>query len=74
MKNDYTDGLAFKAINLAFKYLSTTYKSNEKLREEIHNTSTNVGMTFMDAFLGINHVLAHISRDQNFTFHIDILT
>ena len=62
MANDYTDGLAMQAIDLVFEYLKRAYDngSEDKLaREKMHNASCIAGMAFTNAFLGLNHSMAH---------------
>ncbi len=62
LASDYTDGLALQAIDLVFDYLPRAYElgaSDEEARERMHNASTIAGMAFTNAFLGINHSLAH---------------
>jgi acetaldehyde dehydrogenase/alcohol dehydrogenase len=61
LASDYTNGLAIKAIELVFKYLRRSYASAEDsvAREKMHNASCIAGMAFTNAFLGINHSLAH---------------
>ena len=62
LANDFTDGLALQAIKLVFQYLERSYKygaSDPEAREHMHNASTIAGMAFSNAFLGINHSMAH---------------
>lgn len=62
MANDYTDALSEKAAKLVFDYLKRSYDNGEndpEAREKMHNASTIAGMAFSNAFLGLNHSMAH---------------
>ncbi len=60
LANDFTDGLALQAIKLVFEHLERSVKEKDaEAREKMHNASTIAGMAFANAFLGMNHSLAH---------------
>ena len=61
MASDYTDGLAEKAVELVLGNLKEAYTngSNAHAREKMHNASCIAGMAFSNAFLGLNHSIAH---------------
>ena len=62
LANDFTDGLAIQAIKMVFEYLERSYKNganDPEAREKMHNASCLAGMAFANAFLGMNHSMAH---------------
>ena len=62
MASDYTDGLALQAIGMVFDYLPRAYEKgseDKEAREKMHNASCIAGMAFTNAFLGLNHSMAH---------------
>ena len=61
MASDYTDSLALKAGSLVFNYLARAYDNPDDLeaRDHMANASCLAGMAFANAFLGVNHSMAH---------------
>lgn len=60
MASDYTRGLSLRAIEMVFQSLrASVLEGDEDAREIMHNASAMAGMAFANAFLGINHSLAH---------------
>ena len=62
LASDYTDGLAIQAIKMVFQYLERSYvngKNDPEAIEKMHNASALAGMAFANAFLGMNHSMAH---------------
>lgn len=67
MASDFTRPWSMQAIKLVFENLEASYKydpkhptlEGEKSRENMHYAATLAGMAFANAFLGINHSIAH---------------
>ena len=60
LASDFTDGWAKQAVKLVFDYLEESVNKGTPLaREKMHNAATIAGMAFANAFLGMNHSLAH---------------
>lgn len=62
MATDYTDGLALKAVKNVFTYLPSAYENGAAdpiAREKMADASCMAGMAFSNAFLGLNHSMAH---------------
>lgn len=57
----YTDSLTLQAIRLVFNYLPRAFKdpSDYEARENMHNASCIAGIAISNAFVGVNHALAH---------------
>lgn len=62
LASDFTDGWAKQAVKLVFDYLERSVKNgpnDPEAREKMHNAATIAGMAFANAFLGMNHSMAH---------------
>jgi len=67
LSSDYTKPYSLRAIKLIFENLTTSYKydpsqpskEGQVARANMHHAATLAGMSFANAFLGINHSLAH---------------
>lgn len=62
MATPFTDGMALKAMKAVFDYLPSAYENGAKdpvAREKMAEASCMAGMAFANAFLGVNHSMAH---------------
>lgn len=62
MASDYTKPYSLQAIKLVFDYLPRAYENgaeDPEAREHMANASCMAGVAFANAFLGVNHSMAH---------------
>ncbi|SES62954.1 acetaldehyde dehydrogenase /alcohol dehydrogenase AdhE [Olsenella sp. KH3B4] len=61
MSSDFTDSFALRGMKLVFQYLPRAYDdgSDVEARDHMANASTLGGLAFANAFLGVNHSMAH---------------
>jgi acetaldehyde dehydrogenase/alcohol dehydrogenase len=59
--SEYTDGLALQAGRLVFEHLPRAVRDGADLeaRTRMHNAACLAGLAFANAFVGVNHALAH---------------
>lgn len=60
-KNDFTDGLCIKAIQLVFDYLRRAVKDGNDMeaREKMHNAACIAGIGFINALSSMAHAAGH---------------
>jgi alcohol dehydrogenase class IV len=61
LRNDFSDGLCLKAIELIFEFLPRAVKdgSDMEAREKVHNAATLAGLGFGNAMAALAHSLGH---------------
>ena len=60
-RNEFSNALAIKAIELIFKYLPIIYNdgSNKEAREFLHQSATMAGLAFSNSQIHIGHAMGH---------------
>ncbi len=60
-KNDFSDALAIKSIQLFFKYFLRSYENenDKEAREKMHNAATIAGLAFSNSQAGVAHAMGH---------------
>ncbi|MFZ2360981.1 MAG: iron-containing alcohol dehydrogenase [Anaerolineae bacterium] len=61
MRNDFSDGMALKAVDLVFKYLPRAYAdgADAEARGHMHNAAAIAGLAFGNSMLGLAHAMGH---------------
>ena len=60
-RNDFSDAMATKAIQIVFEYLPRAYKNPEDMeaKEKMHHAATMAGMAFSNSQAGVAHAMGH---------------
>jgi alcohol dehydrogenase class IV len=60
-RNDFSDGLCLRAIQLVFEYLPRAYVdgNDAEAREKMHNAGTIAGIAFGNSVTGLAHAMGH---------------
>jgi alcohol dehydrogenase class IV len=60
-RNEFSNALGIKAIELIFKYLPIVYKNgnNKKARDYMHQAASMAGLSFSNAQVHIGHAIGH---------------
>ena len=60
-RNEFSNGIGLKAIELIFKYLPIIYKDHENLeaRDYLHQAATMAGLAFSNSQVHIGHGMGH---------------
>lgn len=59
MATDFTRGWSLEAIKLIFDNLEKSYNGDLQARNRMHDAATVAGMAYANAFLGVEHSIAH---------------
>jgi len=60
-KNDFSDGLTIKGLDMIFKYLARSYKdpTDKEAKEKMQIAATIAGLSFGNSQAGLSHTLGH---------------
>lgn len=59
MATDFTRGWSLEAIKIIFDNLEKSYNGDLQARNRMHDAATVAGMAYANAFLGVEHSIAH---------------
>lgn len=59
MATDFTRGWSLEAIKIIFANLKKSYDGDLDARKKLHDAATIAGMAYSNAFLGLEHSIAH---------------